>query len=226
MVTKRNFIYDLNPGEETLINYSTSLCKMRNLSKFWAWMIYWPDRKSYHHLKVNICVLSACDNAKLNYKSPYIPVQKITKKCNTNKIVNLFLRETGSPWEMLPFQGVTYISQTTILNYQTRPTLSGSLFINHCDHVAITCSMMKRTTHGNAWGNGGWIKQGLQWFIQQISDEKDKTFTPFTWSNSTCQTAFRFTVKIKLWLIVLECFYDNCKSKYLLLVYINKCHKL
>lgn len=219
-------MYDLNPGDETLINYSTSLCKMRNLSKFWAWMIYWPDRKSYHHLKVNICVLSACDNAKLNYKSPYIPVQKITKKCNTNKIVNLFLRETGSPWEMLPFQGVTYISQTTILNYQTRPTLSGSLFINHCDHVAITCSMMKRTTHGNAWGNGGWIKQGLQWFIQQISDEKDKTFTPFTWSNSTCQTAFRFTVKIKLWLIVLECFYDNCKSKYLLLVYINKCHKL
>lgn len=80
MVTKRNFMYDSNPGEETLINYSTSLCKMRNLSKFWAWMIYWPDRKSYHHLKVNVCVLSACDNAKLNYKSPYIPVQKITKK--------------------------------------------------------------------------------------------------------------------------------------------------
>lgn len=120
------------------------------------------------------------------------------KKCNTNKIVNLFLRETGSPWEMLPFQGVTYISQTTIFNYQTCPTLSGSLFINHCDHVTITCSMIKRATHGNAWGNGGWIKQGLQWFIQQISDEKDKTFTPFTWPNSTCQTAFRFTVKIKL----------------------------
>lgn len=124
------------------------------------------------------------------------------------------------------FKSVTYISQTTIFNYQTCPTLRGSLFINHCDHVTITCSMMKRATHGNAWGNGGWIKQGLQWFIQQISDEKDKTFTPFTWSNSTCQTAFRFTVKIKLWLIVLECFYDNCKSKYLLLVYINKCHKL
>lgn len=127
-----------------------------------------------------------------------IIVEPIKYSLTKKKIVNLFLRETGSPWEMLPFQGVTYISQTTIFNYQTCPTLSGSLFINHCDHVTITCSMIKRATHGNAWGNGGWIKQGLQWFIQQISDEKDKTFTPFTWPNSTCQTAFRFTVKIKL----------------------------